>query len=76
MARCLNNSAGFACERSILAMNPDLEGETTSLFIKKQLEAFRPLRVTRIARGVPSGGSLEYSDDMTLIRALQGRQSI
>ena len=60
----------------ILAMNPDLEGETTSLFIKKQLEAFRPLRVTRIARGVPSGGSLEYSDDMTLIRALQGRQSI
>lgn len=60
----------------ILAMNPDLEGETTSLFIKKQLESFLPLRVTRIARGVPSGGSLEYSDDMTLIRALQGRQSI
>lgn len=60
----------------ILAMNPDLEGETTSLFIKKKLESFLPLRVTRIARGVPSGGSLEYSDDMTLIRALQGRQTI
>lgn len=60
----------------ILALNPDLEGETTALFIRKKLDGVHPLKVSRIARGVPSGGSLEYSDDMTLIRALQGRQTM
>ncbi|MFA5792739.1 MAG: recombination mediator RecR [Candidatus Gracilibacteria bacterium] len=58
----------------ILALNPDLEGDTTALFIQQKLFALSGFNVTRIARGIPSGGHLEYTDDATLIRALQGRQ--
>lgn len=63
-------------EEVILATNPDLEGETTALYLQKQLLHYPGLKVTRIARGLPSGGHLEYTDDATLIRALQGRQSL
>lgn len=59
----------------ILATNPTLEGEATALYLRKQLEG-RPLRVTRLARGLPSGGDLEYADITTLTRALEGRQEI
>lgn len=58
----------------ILALNPDLEGETTSLFLHQKLLNLRPMLVSRLARGLPSGGNLEYTDETTLIRALQGRQ--
>lgn len=58
----------------ILALNPDLEGDTTALFLRQKLALLRPMTVSRIARGIPSGGNLEYTDDATLIRALQGRQ--
>lgn len=58
----------------ILALNPDLEGDTTALFLQKKLSVLDPVQVSRIARGIPSGGHLEYTDDATLIRALQGRQ--
>jgi len=59
-------------EEAILATNPDVEGEATALYIKRLLE---PLGVTltRIARGVPVGGDLEYADALTLGRALEGR---
>lgn len=60
----------------ILALNPDLEGDTTALYIQKQLGSFSALHVSRIARGIPSGGHLEYTDDATLIRALEGRQRL
>jgi recombination protein RecR len=60
----------------ILALNPDLEGDTTALFLKQKLAAFSPVHVSRIARGIPSGGNLEFTDDATLVRALQGRQSM
>lgn len=60
----------------ILALNPDLEGDTTALFLRQKLAAICPVNVTRIARGIPSGGNLEYTDDSTLIRALQGRQTM
>ncbi len=60
----------------ILALNPDLEGDTTALYIQKQLAIFSALHVSRIARGIPSGGHLEYTDDATLIRALEGRQRL
>jgi recombination protein RecR len=56
----------------ILATNPDVEGEATALFVKRELERLG-VRVTRIARGVPIGGDLEYSDSLTLGRALEGR---
>jgi recombination protein RecR len=67
---------GSEIQEIILALNPDLEGDTTSLFLQKKLSVLRPLEMTRIARGIPSGGHLEYTDDATLIRALQGRQSL
>lgn len=60
----------------ILALNPDLEGDTTALFIQKKLQALSKVQVSRIARGIPSGAHLEYTDDATLVRALEGRQLV
>ena len=59
----------------ILATNPNVEGEATALYLAKLL---RPLgvRVTRIARGLPVGGDLEYADQVTLSKALEGRREI
>lgn len=59
----------------ILATNPTLEGEATALFIRRLLEG-RPIRITRLARGLPAGGDLEYADVTTLTRALEGRQEL
>jgi recombination protein RecR len=59
----------------ILATNPTLEGEATAMFIRRQLEA-APVRITRLARGLPSGGDLEYADSTTLTQALEGRREI
>jgi recombination protein RecR len=56
----------------ILAMNPTLEGEATSMYLKRQLEGV-PVQLTRLARGLPSGGDLEYADVTTLSQAFQGR---
>lgn len=58
----------------ILALNPDLEGDTTSLYLQKKLSYLSALKLSRIARGLSSGSSLEYTDDSTLIKALEGRQ--
>lgn len=58
----------------ILATNPVTEGEATAMYIRKQLEG-RPVTLTRLARGLPVGGDLEYADQITLGRALQGRQT-
>jgi len=58
----------------IVATNPQVEGEATALYLKKLLEPLG-VRVTRIARGVPLGGDLEYIDALTLGRALEGRSS-
>lgn len=57
----------------ILATNPDTEGETTALYLAKLLKPFG-VRVTRLAYGIPVGGHLEYSDEITLTRALEGRR--
>jgi recombination protein RecR len=59
----------------ILATNPNLEGEATAMYLTRLL---RPLglRITRLARGLPVGGDLEYADDVTLTRALEGRQEV
>lgn len=56
----------------IMATNPNLEGETTAMYISKLIKPFG-VKVTRIAHGVPVGGELEYADEITLTRALQGR---
>jgi recombination protein RecR len=59
----------------ILATNPTLEGEATAMYLADLLNGSVP-EVTRIARGVPVGGDLEYADDVTLIRSLQGRRQV
>ena len=56
----------------ILAINPTVEGETTSLYLNKILKPFE-IKVTRIAFGLPMGGDLEYVDDLTILKALEGR---
>lgn len=56
----------------ILATNPSLEGEATALYIQKYLQGF-PGKITRIARGLPVGGDIDYADEVTLSRAMEGR---
>ena len=59
----------------IMATNPTLEGEATSMYLAERLEPVVGV-VSRIARGLPVGGDLEYADEVTLIRALQGRRAV
>jgi recombination protein RecR len=59
----------------ILATNPSLEGEATALYVQRQL-ASRPVTVTRIARGLPVGGDLEYADGVTIAQALAARRTM
>ncbi len=66
---------GEGISELILATNPTLEGEATAMYIKRQIRDF-PARVTRLARGLPAGGDLEYADISTLSQALAGRQEI
>ena len=68
-------AAGEPFEEVILATNPTLEGEATAMYLDERLESNVGL-VSRIARGIPVGGDLEYADEVTLIRALQGRRAI
>jgi recombination protein RecR len=59
----------------IIATNPSLEGETTAMHLSRILKQAAPaIKITRIARGLPSGGDLEYADDITLMRAMEGRR--
>ncbi|MGH2365927.1 MAG: recombination mediator RecR [Chloroflexota bacterium] len=59
----------------ILATNPNMEGDATAMFITRQLQPLA-VRVTRLARGLPIGGDLEYADQVTLTRALEGRGEV
>jgi len=67
--------AGTPLEEVILATNPTLEGEATAMYLAERLENVVGV-VSRIARGLPVGGDLEYADEVTLIRALQGRRAV
>lgn len=59
----------------IIATNPDTEGEATAMYISRLLKPFQ-IRVTRLAYGIPMGSHLEYIDEVTLMRALEGRREI
>jgi recombination protein RecR len=59
----------------ILATNPGMEGDATAMYIQRQLGP-TGVKVTRLARGLPTGGDLEYVDSITLLRALQGRHTV
>ncbi len=59
----------------IIATNPSMEGDATALYLQQQLKPYE-VKVTRLARGLPMGGDLEYADQSTLLRALSGRQEM
>jgi recombination protein RecR len=59
----------------IMATNPNLQGEATSMYVSRLVQPLG-VRVTRLARGLPMGGDLEYADDLTLARALENRQEL
>jgi recombination protein RecR len=59
----------------ILALNPDIEGEATTIYLSRLLKPLGII-VTRLARGIPIGGDLEFADEATLSRALEGRVSV
>ena len=67
--------ASGGVEEVIMATNPDTEGETTAKYISSLIRPFG-VKVTRLAYGIPVGGNLEFADDATLLRALEGRMEI
>ena len=71
----LDRVAGDAVREVILATNPSLEGEATALYVQRQL-AGRAITVSRIARGLPVGGDLEYADGVTIAQALSARREM
>ncbi|MCX6008230.1 MAG: recombination mediator RecR [Chloroflexi bacterium] len=71
----LDRLSGNPITEVILATNPNVEGEATSMYIQRLISPLG-IRVTRLARGLPFGGDLEYADDVTLSRALEGRQEM
>lgn len=62
-------------EEIILALNPDIEGEATTIYLSRLLKPLG-VKVTRLARGIPIGGDLEFADEATLARALEGRVAV
>jgi len=71
----LERVAAEDVEEIIMATNPDTEGEATAMYISRLLRPFE-VRVTRLAYGIPVGGHLEYADEITLMRALEGRREM
>ncbi len=71
----LKRVADGEVQEIIMATNPDTEGEATAMYISRLLRPFG-IRVTRLAYGIPVGGHLEYADDATLMRALEGRREM
>lgn len=71
----LDRVAMGGVEEVIMATNPDTEGEATAMYLARLLRPFG-VRVTRLAYGIPVGGHLEFADDATLMRALEGRRDI
>jgi recombination protein RecR len=75
LAELVARIAAGGVDEVILATNPTLEGEATAMYLRRRLEA-HPVRVTRLARGLPAGGDLEYADASTLSQALDGRREM
>ena len=75
VSELLNRLRSGETQELILATNPNLEGEATSMYLARLIGPLG-LRITRLARGLPAGGDLEYADDVTLTRALEGRQEM
>jgi len=65
-----------AVNEVILATNPDIEGETTAIYIRKKLSHINNLLITRIASGIPIGSHLEYADEVTILKSLENRRAM
>ncbi len=74
IAELLSRVAAEGVGEVILATNPSMEGDATAMYLQQQLAPLGGLEITRLARGLPVGGDLEYADQNTLLRALSGRQ--
>jgi recombination protein RecR len=75
VAELLQRLADDRVQELILATNPNIEGEATAMYLSRLVKPFG-LRVTRIAHGLPVGGDLEYADEVTLSKALEGRREL
>lgn len=75
VAELLKRLADDEVQELILAMNPNIEGEATAMYLSRLVKPFH-LKVTRIAHGLPVGGDLEYADEVTLTKALEGRREL
>lgn len=75
IAQLLNRLQTDEVREIIVALNPNIEGEATTTYLSRLLTPL-DVKVTRLASGLPVGGDLEYADEITLSRALQGRQSV
>jgi recombination protein RecR len=75
IAELVERMQGGATEELIIATNPSVEGDATAMYLQQQIAPLGA-RITRLARGLPMGGDLEYADQNTLLRALAGRQSM
>ena len=75
IASLVKRIADGGVEEVIMATNPDTEGDTTAMYISRLLKPF-DVRITRLAYGIPVGSNLEFTDDATLLRALEGRREM
>lgn len=73
ISKLLKRIENSSIKEIILATNPTIDGETTALYISKLLEKYQDLKITRLAYGLPMGANLDFTDELTLTRALQGR---
>jgi recombination protein RecR len=73
--KLINRLQNTQVKELILALNPTVEGDTTALYLQKQLKDF-PVEITRLASGMPVGGNIEYIDKLTLSRSFRGRVKI
>ncbi len=75
IAELLERAKGHEVHEVIVATNPSMEGDATAMYLQQQMAPLG-IRLTRLARGLPMGGDLEYADQSTLLRALAGRQNM
>ncbi|MEX2161815.1 MAG: recombination mediator RecR [Anaerolineales bacterium] len=75
IAQLVARAKADGVQEIIVATNPSMEGDATAMYLQQQLAPLG-IRLTRLARGLPMGGDLEYADQSTLLRALAGRQSL
>ena len=79
LARIREGGSGTAVSEIIIATNPTVEGDTTALYLNKMISELNlpnPPKVTRLATGIPVGGDLEYADEVTLAKAMEGRREL